>query len=834
LDAPRLLGEALTFVEKSVPEVRAEAAGERAFVLSAGPCELRLELPPEAAIGDLTDPLADAAALLERCVPELPETLPSPESLMLMGVLSGLDPYSTVFDRKRRTEHTIQFRGKLAGIGARIGIRDGDLTLITVYADSPADKAGLRDDDIVRRVDGVSTINMPVSDAVERIRGQVGTEVSLTIDREGNPEQNTHTVTRGLVTIPSVEAKRLDNGVIYASISHFSQTTPSDFEQRVGELLSEQGVPGVIIDLRNNSGGSMLGSSAIGDLFLEQGLLITTAGRYGAAVAGLTGEIRATPATPFAELPVIILTSPRTASGSELMAASLRNNDRAILIGEHTFGKGTVQKTYSLGTEASLKLTVGHFLPRGLSIPGGGMTPDIEVQTYLFNEYGAFLPRARTDEKDLPFWLREPAWLDTEKDFEPVVIKIAREIAAPDEDQEPEETDPSDDEIVEIAAQILGRQGSTSARAMKEAAAALLADKTASKDQELAVFLGEHDIDWRSASGQVDAAVSVQGADPGHHRGSSAIQVSFVAASGRLLAGKKTELTATVENVGTEPLYRVAAITKSPVAFLNGRGLIFGYLAPGRSKSATFTVEPAINLHTARLEAELLIQDEFGEIATFGPFRLPLAESPQPRIAHRVRVDRNEQDPTILDIEITFENRGNATAEELRAFLKHPESNTAELVEGTVTIENLGAGEQALAKLTVRMLESTAEAPIIDLLISESKFRVFIESELALEPSDGFGQWREAPEIRLQTIRSGEGLDGEAVWEIIAVINDDDGLRSSWVSVDGDKLDFLDTSSTGTTTLRIPLPWNPQESAQRMIIVATDRHGLTTRYVTDL
>jgi hypothetical protein len=245
-------------------------------------------------------------------------------------------------------------------------------------------------------------------------------------------------------------------------------------------------------------------------------------------------------------------------------------------------------------------------------------------------------------------------------------------------------------------------------------------------------------------------------------------------------------------------------------------------------------VEPAINLHTARLETELLVKDEFGEIATFGPFRLPLAESAQPRIAHRVRVDRNEQDPTILDIEIAFENRGNATAEELRAFLKHPESNTAELVEGTVTIENLGAGEQAVAKLTVRMLESTAETPVIDLLISESKFRVFIESELPLEPSNGYGQWREAPEIRLQTIRSGEDLEGRAVWEIIAVINDDDGLRSSWVSVDGDKLDFLDTSNTGTKTLRIPLPWNPQEPSHRMIIVATDRHGLTTRYVTDL
>jgi carboxyl-terminal processing protease len=836
LDAPRLLGEALSFVEKSVPEVRAEETADGGFLMEAGPCTLRMELPPGAGITDLAGPLADAATVLERCIAELPEALPSPESLVLMGVLSGLDPYSTVFDRKRRTEHTIQFRGKLAGIGARIGIRDGDLTLVTVYKDSPAYKSGLRDDDIVRRVDGVSTINMPVSDAVERIRGQVGTEVALTIDREGNSEQQTVKVTRGLVTIPSVEAQRLDNGVIYASISHFSQTTPSDFEHRVGDLLSEGWAPGVIIDLRANSGGSMLGSSSIADLFLEEGLLITTAGRYGAAVAGLTGEIRATPETPFVELPVAILTSPRTASGSELMSASLRNNDRAILIGEHTFGKGTVQKTYSLGADASLKLTVGHFLPKGISIPGGGMTPDVEFQTYLFNEFGAALPRPYTEEDDLPFWLQEPSWLEVEREFRPAIIKTARTVEIPDEEEEsrePEKTDPGDEEIVQFAAEILARRGSRSARAMKAAAASLIAEKAAVKDRELSAFLEARNIDWRPAPDKADAAVSTKGAAP-HGRPSGAIEVTFTAAGGHLVSGETGRLKATVKNVGSEPLYRVAGATSSEVAFLDRRGLLFGYLAPGQSKSADFAVEPAKNLHTARLEADLVVSDQFGEIETVGPFRIALAEIDQPRIAHRIRVERSAENPGILDIEIAFQNRGGAPAEELRAFLKNPESNTAELVEGTVTVENLEAGAEALAKLRVRMLESTEEAPVVELLISEAKFRVFIESELTLAPTDGYGAWREAPRISLQRIRNGKDADGREAWEILAVIEDEDGLRSTWTSVDGEKLEFVDSRTADAKLLEIPLPWNPEDPAHRVIVVATDRDGLTTRYVTDL
>ena len=380
LDSPRLLGDALSYLEARVPEVRLVNGADGGHVLVAGSCRLRLEAPPGAPVTELEPPLRPAASWVDDCIPARPEALAPTEALLLNGVLSGLDPYSTVFDAEDKAEHAIQFEGALAGIGARIGIRADRLTLITVYEDSPAARAALVDGDVVLRIDGVSTTNLPVSDAVQRIRGKVGSVVRLEIERKGGAPF-TVAVHRDIVTIPSVRVQGLSGGIVYAAITHFSQTTPWDFRAHVRDAVAAGGVRGIIIDLRTNSGGSMLGSAAIADLFLDDGVLITTAGRNGERVSGLTAEIRATADTPFRDYPVAILTSPRTASGSELLAASLRTHDRAILVGERTFGKGTVQKTYSLEDECSLKMTVGHFLPNGLSIPGGGLEPDVQFRS---------------------------------------------------------------------------------------------------------------------------------------------------------------------------------------------------------------------------------------------------------------------------------------------------------------------------------------------------------------------------------------------------------------------------------------------------------------------
>jgi len=828
LDAPRLFGDALLYVEGRIPELRAEPVGDGAYVLTAGPCRLRLEAPPEASVPDLAALLEKAAAVIDECVQDRPEGLPPTESALLTGVLSGLDPYSTVFDAERKTEHTIQFRGKLAGVGARIGIREERLTLVTVYMDSPAYKAGLRDSDVVRRIDGVSTTNLPVSDAVRRIRGKVGTPVRLTVEREGVSDLETYTVIRGLVTIPSVTARRLDSGVIYSSISHFSQTTPSDFRARVSEAIGDEDAAGVIIDLRGNSGGSMLGSSAIGDLFLEDGLLITTAGRGGKTVSGLTAEINATADTPFAALPVAILTSPRTASGSELLAASLRNNDRTMLVGERTFGKGTVQKTYSLGSDTSLKITVGHFLPNGLSIPGGGLLPDIEIRRFRFDGDVVRLPLLRSGE-ELPFWLSTPSWLTTSQLSSATVIDLVDEHEAIDEDdaepREPDDAEGLDDRVVDITAELLARFGSISATATLTDARDWLAELKTETDDVVRERLAGRSVDWRRP-GAMAALESVL---------SPSLDVVIKPADGLLVGGEETELEVTATNSGSKPLYRMYGILRSEARFLNGRGLLFGYIAPGESRTWTLTVEPPLSMRTSRVDATVDFRNDAGVLAESAPVYLALESAPRPSLAYRTSVIAGDDDNTLL-VRVDLQNRGPGTARDVRAFIKHPESDEEiELIDSSHTVESLAGGEEVSLELGVRLLRTPEEPLPVELVISEPSFRIFLESEIdvsgvAEATAAATQAWQLPPDIRIRSVLA----DDADELQLVAEVTDDSGLASLWSLIEGKQVGYIDARARAPRQLRIGLPWDPSDGVARVEIIATDADGLTTRYVSDL
>lgn len=819
LEPNRLLGEALEFVERRIPAVMAEPAADGGYSVSAGSCRLFVEAPPHALVSDLEEPLLHVGTLIDQCVRDRPEKLPPTSSLLLSGVLSGLDPYSAVFDAERKTEHTIQFRGKLAGIGARIGIRDENLTLITVYEGSPAYDSGLRDRDIVRRIDGMSTTNLAVGDAVQRIRGKVGTDVALLIERSGENDFLPINVTRGLVTIPSVKAKRLANGVIYTSISHFSQTTPTDFRERVNELIADDPGPGaIIIDLRTNSGGSMLGSSAIGDLFLDDALLITTAGRGGHSVSGLTAEIRATAQTPFVDFPVALLTSPRTASGSELLAASLRNNDRAIVLGERSFGKGTVQKTYSLGSDSSLKLTVGHFLPNGLPIPAGGMIPDVETRRFVFTDKRVSLPSEHLDD-DPPFWLRKPKWLAAGQDRRPIVLTFAEEIAdkkkeRPDDD----EVDVESEHIVQLTADILSRYGDVSASKMLIDARVLLYRRAREAEHDVEQFLADRGIDW--------AMPGTASATANHEEVKVRVDISTEA--GPLTAGTTETLTVAVTNTGPVALFRSYATLESKAFFLRGRGLPLGTIPPGETRSWKLDIEIPPTARFGRIDAVVALHDATGFVASSAPLLLAIEEAPRAHLAHRVKVDAGDG-ANEFDITVEFENLGDAVAREVKAFLRHPDSDALELIQGTGTLEELGPGTKATVKLRARTLSTTEDPQNVDLIISEDSFRLFVEDSVQLEVAPTFSTWKAPPRLELERIV--ETVDGYA---LMAKATDETGIQTMLGHRDGNQSGYVDTGATRPTVVRISIPWRPDEDVKTVTIVATDSDGLTTRLATEL
>ncbi len=803
-----LLKAALEEVERRFDAVHAEEIAPGAFLFEAGRCALRVEAAPSDDVRDLEEPLEQALQLLRDCVGDRDKQkdLPSDDLLLLNGVLAALDPYSTVLEGNRQTEHHIKFAGRLAGIGARIGIREGSLTLIQVYRGSPAYRSGLRDGDLVRRIDGLSTTNISVLDAVRHIRGLAGSEVILTVKRPDFDKLDNVHVTRALVTIPSVNVEMLPGGIVHAEITHYSQTTPTDFRRRVGELVGKDDVKGIVIDVRRNPGGSMLGSAAIADLFLNQGILITTAGRDGNTVRGLTHEIDATYDTPFGSLPVAVLTSESTASGSELMAASLRNHDRAILVGQKSFGKGTVQKTFPIGEGAVVKMTIGRFLPNKKVIPGGGLVPDIEVLPFKFGDQRVTIPDR--EPKELPYWLQTPKWAKADH-REPIVrIFSVQHLADSTSSMDEEDT------ALEVAAMVLRRFPSTSASRMLDFAKVILSDKVAAADVRLSKMIADRGIDWSTAvpaTGPAKLSLSVYTAET-------------------LRAGVDGDLHVRIKNDGSAPVYRMRGVVDSPAPLLNHRGLLFGRIDPGTQAEATLHVHPSARTRTGRLELSVQLFDDSGHLATLGPAYLAVAQSDRPRLRFRRRIDISP-DGTLLTVVVEVTNDGRAAAKDLRVLLKHDLEGDFELLDGSATIAELAAGATQSLSFRVRMLGSFEARESTDLSIVSTDADVFLKSELPLAASKGFGPWLEAPRVDFQRI---EPTQSPGLFAIRAHISDDRGLQSVLARIDGDQVERLVAGEQGQRQLDVLLPWRPAQGVKVYQVSVIDSDGLRTRYIAGL
>ena len=802
LEPDRLLGESLEYLERMVPGIVA-SAGPDGYTLSTADCTLRFEAPPEARIPDLEGPLRRIESLLGPCIRELPEKLPDLEILLLRAAVSGLDPYTTVLSEKGRTEHTIHFRGRLAGIGARIGIRDDRLTLIKVYPGSPAAGAGLRDEDVVLRIDDLSATNILVSDAVDRIRGEVGTVVLLTISRRGEEQSRQIRVTRGLVTIPSVTVELLDDDIVYAEISHFSQTTPDDFRTRVSELTTINDIRGVVIDLRANSGGSMLGASAIGDRFLADGLLISTAGRGGHAARGLTSQVQATADTPFAALPVAFLTSSRTASGSELLAASLRNHDRAIVFGQSSFGKGTVQKTYTVASATTLKMTVGHFLPNGRPIPGGGLIPDVETRLYLFRDGVAVLAPAR-DPSDLPFWLRHPSWASAPEDEPSALLAYGRARTAEEEDEN------DDDPTRDLAAAVLRGYGSTSAAATLATARDFLDARAREADADLTSFLGARGLDW----------------SPGKRPAKHAALELQVAAAPELAAGETSTVTVRIGNPSGAAISRLRGNLESNAPYLDGKAVLFGRLEAGESRTWEVETTTPVGERRSRVSVAAELRDDEGALGTIGPVYVTVEPTERPRLAYRY-LSQPAAEPGLLDVTLEVANRGDGPSSEIRARIKHPLDGGFEIVEGGATLESLGAGETARLLFSLRLLGSFETAPLATVYLNDAAFGTFLAPKIPLGLAAAYGPWEEPPRIHVTGIAD----SGDAAVPLLRVsVHDDGGLDRVVAWMGDDVVKIVEPGGARKNTIVLEIPWDLGSEVNRLNIVATDASGLTSRY----
>lgn len=290
------------------------------------------------------------------------------------GLLSNLDAHSAYLDEKKFRDLQTQTNGEFGGIGITLGMKDGALTIITPLDDSPAGKAGIKAGDVILKINDQNTLNMSIDDAVNIMRGKAGTPLQLTIYRKGESKPMVFDLKRDIIKIDSVIGRKIEGtNFYYIRVTSFDKNVASS----VDKLLKKAGkIDGVILDLRNNPGGLLNQAVGLTELFVKDGVVVSQKGR----AQGENIELKVNGKAPYASIPLVVLINGGSASASEIVAGALQDHKRAILVGEQSFGKGSVQVVLELGKTDALKLTTAkYYLPSGRTIQAVGVKPDIEA-----------------------------------------------------------------------------------------------------------------------------------------------------------------------------------------------------------------------------------------------------------------------------------------------------------------------------------------------------------------------------------------------------------------------------------------------------------------------
>ena len=316
----------------------------------------------------------------------------------IRGMLAGLDPHSSYLDSTAYQGLQEGTTGEFGGLGIEVGMENGFVKVISPIDDTPAQRAGIQAGDLIIKMDNTPVKGMDLSDAIKLMRGKVGTDINLTIVREGAEAPFDVIVKRDIITVKSVRSRTLETGYGYVRISSFQSHTGEDLINSLNKLKKENGnkLKGLVLDLRNNPGGLLGAAVAVSDSFLTNGMIVYTQGR----VENSELRFNAKPSAALDETPLVVLVNGGSASASEIVAGALQDHRRAVIMGTPTFGKGSVQTVLPMKNDTAVKLTTArYFTPSGRSIQAEGIQPDVVIERLRLEEVSG--PNLQIKERDL-------------------------------------------------------------------------------------------------------------------------------------------------------------------------------------------------------------------------------------------------------------------------------------------------------------------------------------------------------------------------------------------------------------------------------------------------
>jgi len=717
-----MLMAALDYVEKTVPEILVDETGAPKKVrISVGTAEHEFDLSITY-LWEIGYKLRDIFEFIQNNVgPE--QDLKEIEYAAINGMLSTLDPHSVLLKPENFDEVKLATKGEFGGLGIQIVIRDGWLTIVSPMDGTPAAKAGLKPLDRIVQIGEESTINMGVDEAVQHLRGKPNTKVAIAIMRNGLSEPKHYVLTRALIKIESVSSELLSNNVGYLKIKSFQANTYDDVYLALERMKTKANskLKGLILDLRNNPGGLLDQAISISDLFIAQGQIVITVGEGNKK----REEKLATAAGTDSETPLVVLINSGSASASEIVAGALKNNNRALVIGQQSFGKGSVQVLYDFKDQSALKLTVAQYLtPGNISIQSVGIAPDVLLQPGLVEKDNVqlFAHMNAMREKDLEKHLDRQNETQGLTDLPPTVTLtylVDRSKVLPNLQNSEGEDDsgsdvinekPNEDFEVKFAKEILSKTTSADRRHMLETAKPLFVQKTNELEDKTAKALTSIGIDWTKNS------LPKSSSNPALELNVSIRDKTTGEALARTKAGDEVLLSATLHNSGNEPIFRLYAISNSDDPLFDKREFPFGKVMPGQSRVWEIPIKIPKDMFTRVDEIKVKLENTTAEVS--GRTLLSLDQLPRPHFAYNWQLHDNKGDSdgmldpgAEVEMDVGVKNTGHGTGQEVYVGLKNLAGDAIYVDQGRSKIGTLAPNEEKHVKLHFS-LRSQVKKPV--------------------------------------------------------------------------------------------------------------------------
>ncbi|MAQ18378.1 MAG: peptidase S41 [Sandaracinus sp.] len=654
------------------------------------------------------------------------------------GMLRTLDPHTILLTPDVFEEMQMSTRGEFGGLGIVISIRDGHLTVIRPMPGTPAARAGLERMDRIVKINDESTLNMPLNEAVDRLRGPPGSQVSVWVRRRqangnwSNPRRVE--LTRAVIHIESVEHRMLGDGIGYVSINNFQGNTHEDLQRALADLHGQE-LKGLVLDLRDNPGGLLDQAVRIADTFLSSGTIVRTS----SPDERQRDEKFARPEGTEPDYPMVVLINGSSASASEIVAGALKNHDRALVIGQRSFGKGSVQVLQNFQDGSALKLTIAQYLtPGDVSIQGVGIVPDIGIDPMTVDEEDMDLdidPESYLREADLQSHLTNQNARDSGRPSVVLRYYLNREMRQQLREADPRDTENEEEDefLTRFAKQLLTHATHSERPQMLTDAASVITEVRDSEMARAVADLRRLGVDWSVGEDQ--------GASP------VAVEISTTPEGGTARAGEPFGLKVRVTNNGEAPLFRLRAVTDSDYRLFDDRELVFGRLNPGETREWTTTLGVCVSDEDERRECRLprdipdradgirvTFQEEHGHAPEPVEVRTTVQALDRPQFAYSVHVaddiegngDGFLQRGEKASLYLRVKNVGQGQSFETHANLRNLAGRGIVLTAGRFRIDDIAPGQEKVVRFTFEVLEdfereeAKLEISVIDADLRES------------------------------------------------------------------------------------------------------------------